>query len=154
MLLRIAIGWHFLYEGLEKYESTRKGGKPFSAEPYLRNATGPLSPSFRGMLPDVNRLAVLDPVRLKAGWAADVERIANHYNFDQVQRDKAQAELRDSKTYADIWFQDKEKVEKRLKYSHDLGEVQAIERNPAALSYERERAAAKRKDLDTRAPRP
>ena len=41
MLLRIAIGWHFLYEGLEKYESTRRG-EPFTAEPFLRNATGPL----------------------------------------------------------------------------------------------------------------
>ena len=39
-------------------------------------------------------------------------------------------------------------AEKRLKYYHELRAVQAIERNPTALSYERERAAAKRKDLD------
>ena len=40
VLLRIAIGWHFLTEGLEKVESTRYGKQPFSAEIYLRNATG------------------------------------------------------------------------------------------------------------------
>ena len=44
VLLRIAIGWHFLTEGLEKVESTRYGKQPFSAEIYLRNATGPLAP--------------------------------------------------------------------------------------------------------------
>ena len=147
MLLRIAIGWHFLYEGLEKYESTRRG-EPFTAEPYLRNATGPLAPSFRAMVPDVNSLAVLDPARLKAGWAADVERIANHFGFDRDQRDRARAALRASEGDADLWFQDSENAEKRLKYYHDLRAIQAIERNPSALPYEREWAAAKRRDLD------
>ena len=55
ILLRIAIGWHFLYEGCEKFESTLDGKEPFSAEIYLRNATGPLGPYFRGMLPDVEQ---------------------------------------------------------------------------------------------------
>ena len=56
--------------------------------------------------------------------------------------------LRASEVDADLWFQDSEHAEKRLKYYHDLRAVQAIERNPSALSYERERAAAKRQDLD------
>ncbi|MCA1686241.1 MAG: DoxX family protein, partial [Planctomycetia bacterium] len=38
--------------------------------------------------------------------------------------------------------------EKRAKYYHDLRAVQKVERNFFALSYERERAAAKRKELD------
>ena len=46
VLLRIAIGWHFLTEGLDKVESTRHGNEPFSAEIYLRNAAGPLAPAF------------------------------------------------------------------------------------------------------------
>ena len=65
VLLRIAIGWHFLYEGCEKVEGTLTGKEPFSAEMYVRNATGPFVSYFRGMLPDVNSLAMLDPVRLK-----------------------------------------------------------------------------------------
>jgi uncharacterized membrane protein YphA (DoxX/SURF4 family) len=148
VLLRIAIGWHFLYEGLEKIESTQKGGRPFTAEPYLRASTGPLAPYFRGLVPDVNSLAMLDPARLKAAWAVDVERIADHYGFDNDQREQAAKELRQSEEFADIWFSDREKAEDRKQYIDELREVQAIERNLGALSYQRERAAAKRKDLD------
>ena len=147
-MLRIAIGWHFLYEGLEKIESTHKGGKPFTAEPYLRNATGPFAPYFRNLVPDVNSLDKLDPDRLKAAWAADVERLAAHYRFDKDQRDKAAAQLQQADDFAAIWFSDKEAREKRDQYFDDLRQVQAVERNPDALSFERERAAAKRKDLD------
>jgi len=100
-------------------------------------------------VPDVNSLAMLDPDRLKATWAADVERIANHYGFDKDQRDKAATELRHSEQFADIWFSDNAMNDEREKYYHELRAVQAIERNPKALSFERERAAAKRKDLDT-----
>jgi uncharacterized membrane protein YphA (DoxX/SURF4 family) len=147
-LLRIAIGWHFLYEGLEKIDSTRKGSKPFTAEPYLRASTGPLAPYFRNLVPDVNGLDMLISARLKASWKADVDRIANHYGFDKEQRDKAAEELRQNEEFADIWFGDKETTEKRNKYFVELREVQRIEWNPGALSFERERAAAKRKDLD------
>ena len=93
VLLRIAIGWHFLTEGLDKVESTRHGKQPFSAEIYLRNATGPLAPQFRGMLPDVNGLALLDPTRLKSSWAETVERIEKHYKFNDEQKAKAKALL-------------------------------------------------------------
>jgi len=147
VLLRTAIGWHFLYEGLEKVEATWKGTKPFSAEVYLRNSAGPLAPYFRGLVPDMNGLAKLNPDRLKASWSRDVERIASHYGFDADQRARARAELRDSEAYADLWFQDAENVEKLRKYLHQLREVQTVERNPSALSYQRERAS-RRKDLD------
>jgi uncharacterized membrane protein YphA (DoxX/SURF4 family) len=149
VLLRVAIGWHFLYEGLEKYESTQKGGRPFTAEPYLRNATGPLAPRFRGLVPDVNSLEMLDRDQLKATWAADVERLAGHYGFDKDQRERAAARLKEADDFAEAWFSDKETREKVAKYKHELGGVQAVERNLHALSYERERAAAKRKELDS-----
>lgn len=148
MLLRIAIGWHFLYEGLEKVNSTRGGGKPFSAEPYLRASTGPLAPRFRAMIPDVNSLDKLTPERLKASWQKEVDQLADHYHFDQKQREEAQRELKNSEDFADIWFADREMAEKRAKYMHELAEVMKIERKPGAMSYELERAAAKRKDLD------
>jgi len=148
VLLRIAIGWHFLYEGMEKWESRHKPGKPFSAEVYLRNSTGPLAPYFRGLVSDVNGLAKLDPPRLKAAWAADAERIANHYRFDGDQRSKLDRELKDSEAKADELFAEKEFTEKRNKYLHQLHDVQSVERKRGALSFERERAAARRKDLD------
>jgi uncharacterized membrane protein YphA (DoxX/SURF4 family) len=147
VLLRIAIGWHFQTEGWEKVNGFLKG-KPFNAEPFLRASTGPLSPYFRGLVPDVNGLAKLDPDRLKSAWAEDVERIAAHFDFDSDQRAKAKAELQDSEHFADVWFHDRENLEKRQKYYHDLAAVQKVEKEPLALSYERERAAERRKDLD------
>lgn len=148
MLLRVAIGWHFLYEGLEKIESTRKGGRPFSAEPYLRSATGPLGTYFRNIIPDVNSLEMLNLDRLKAKWAAEVEQLASHYNFDKDQRDKAAAKRKQAEDFAEVWFSDHETTEQRQKYFHELGDVMKVEQDLNALSFQRERAAAKRKDLD------
>jgi uncharacterized membrane protein YphA (DoxX/SURF4 family) len=147
VLLRVAIGWHFLYEGLDKIRAS-KSARPFSAEVYLRNSTGPLAPYFRGLVPDMNGLAKLDPDRLKAAWRQDVARIADHYGFDADQRAKAEAALQDSEEYADIWFQDGENAEKIRKYLQQLRQVQATERDPNALSFQRERAWERRRDLD------
>lgn len=149
VLLRIAIGWHFLTEGLEKYESTQKASQPFSAEVYLRNSSGPLAPYFRGMIPDVNNLALLDPTRLKSSWSDSVARIEKHYGFSQEQETEARKLLDKSLTWADYWFANPENDEKRQKYYHDLGKVQATESDPGAMSFERERAWESRKALDT-----
>jgi uncharacterized membrane protein YphA (DoxX/SURF4 family) len=45
--LRIGIGWHFLQQGLDKYENPK-----FSSEPFLRQAKGPLADRYRAMIPD------------------------------------------------------------------------------------------------------
>jgi uncharacterized membrane protein YphA (DoxX/SURF4 family) len=148
IVLRMAIGWHFLTEGTEKYQSTRYGKEPFSAEIYLRNATGPLAPYFRGMLPDVNGLALLDEPRLKAAWRSDVERIADHFRFTEPQRSQAAKLLDEAERRAKSWFNDPGNHEKRLKYYHDLGEVQRTERDPNALSFQLERAWDARRALD------
>jgi uncharacterized membrane protein YphA (DoxX/SURF4 family) len=149
VLLRVAIGWHFLYEGVEKVESTRSGHERFSAEIYLRNATGPLAPYYRGMLPDVNSLAVLDQGKLKSRWSDDVTRIADHLKFTQEQRTEAQKLLADHLQWADYWFNDPENSEKRLKYFADLAKVQKTEQDPYALAYERERAWEARRSVDS-----
>jgi uncharacterized membrane protein YphA (DoxX/SURF4 family) len=148
VLLRIAIGWHFLTEGTEKYQSTRYGKEPFSAEIYLRNATGPLAPYFRGMLPDANGLALLDESRLKTAWRSDVERIVDHFRFSEAQRSQAAQLFDQSERWANAWFHDPENQEKRGKYYHDLGEVQRTERDTEALSFQLERAWDARRSLD------
>jgi uncharacterized membrane protein YphA (DoxX/SURF4 family) len=146
----MAIGWHFLYEGREKYDSTKKtGAKPFSAESYLRNATGPLARYYRGIVPDVNSLAKLDAARLKAAWAEDVKRIEERYGYDEKQKADAETALHKAEADADAYFLDKDFLENRRKYIHELVEVQSTERNRNALSYELERAVERRKDLNT-----
>ena len=148
VLLRIAIGWHFLTEGLDKVESTRYGKQPFSAEIYLRNAAGPLAPQFRSMLPDADGLDLLDPAKLKQSWEENFGRVENHFKFTDEQKSRAKALLEQGSTWADVWFYAPDNKEAREKYLHELAEVEKTERNPDALSYERERAWESRRTLE------
>jgi len=148
ILLRIAIGWHFLYEGWEKVESRIKGHQPFSAEVYLRNATGPLAPFFRNLIPDVDGLERLNPTYLRAQAQADLDAIANKYGFDQTIRELAKKELEKQEQWIAYWFNDPEIAEKKTKYLRDLEVVEKIERDPSPTSYDRERAWDLRRSLE------
>src|SRR5215831_17795964 len=56
LALRLAIGWHFLFEGLYKVNTHLVGptetNRPFSSEPYFRNAPGPVAPFMRQQFDD------------------------------------------------------------------------------------------------------
>src|ERR1043166_1717259 len=69
VLLRLAIGWDFLFEGIEKYRSVSTGesvaigkpwagesGKPWTSEPYFREGTGPLAKFVRSRIGDTDDL--------------------------------------------------------------------------------------------------
>jgi uncharacterized membrane protein YphA (DoxX/SURF4 family) len=148
ILLRIAIGWHFLYEGWEKVDSRLTGKEPFSAEIYLRNANGPFARYFQGLLPDPDGLATLDPDRLKGAWKDAVAQLGDHYAFTLDQRSKAQKVLDENLRWADYWFDDPENAEKRKKYEHDLRHLEATQRDPQALSYQSEQLPIARRSLD------
>jgi thiosulfate dehydrogenase [quinone] large subunit len=54
-VLRVLIGWHFLYEGIIKlYDPV------WSAKPYLAGATGPLAPVFKSMAANDSLLHIID----------------------------------------------------------------------------------------------
>ncbi|MEX0715174.1 MAG: hypothetical protein WD066_01235 [Planctomycetaceae bacterium] len=59
VLLRIAIGWQFTYEGLWKLD-TRDTATPWTAAGYLKNAQGPLAPYFRQLVDDPHDLHWVD----------------------------------------------------------------------------------------------
>ena len=149
ILLRVAIGWHFLNEGVEKIQSTKYGKEPFSAEIYLRNANGPFGPFFRGMLPDATSASLRDPELVKAAWKEEVQQIINHYKFNDAQKGKAQALLNKSLDWAEHWFHHHDNVEKLAKYKHDLEMVEKTEANENALSFERERSWEARRLAET-----
>jgi uncharacterized membrane protein YphA (DoxX/SURF4 family) len=50
VILRMTIGWHFLYEGVWKIENA----DAFSARPFLTQAKGPAAPLFYAMVPDLD----------------------------------------------------------------------------------------------------
>jgi uncharacterized membrane protein YphA (DoxX/SURF4 family) len=76
VLLRLAIGWHFFFEGWHKIHShwnlvwdswldvrvdtigQTETNRPFSSEGYFREATGPLGPVFRHLIGDLDEDAL------------------------------------------------------------------------------------------------
>ncbi|MCS7236719.1 MAG: hypothetical protein NZ899_00430 [Thermoguttaceae bacterium] len=103
VLLRISIGWHFLYEGVWKLARPE-----FTSEPFLLEAKGPFAPIFYAMVPDVDgRIRLkLDPNGAKHGgrpavsgdayleaWKAFRDRAERYYGFSADQAKQADALL-------------------------------------------------------------
>ena len=59
VVLRVAIGWHFLYEGIAKQTSAS-----WSAAGYLRQARGPFAGLFRWIASEPNMLANADLITM------------------------------------------------------------------------------------------
>jgi uncharacterized membrane protein YphA (DoxX/SURF4 family) len=87
VVLRISIGWHLFYEGMWKL-GTRNTASPWTAEGYLKNATGPLRTTFRKMTGDENDLKWLDYEAMSTKWDAWRDRFVAHYGaeLEQVNR--------------------------------------------------------------------
>src|SRR5262245_28576711 len=121
ILLRLAIGWHFLVEGFQKIPSEQLSlfglyvnHKPFSSAGYFREAPGPLGDTIRKYAgdPDAEALSRLTvqpvpdgrdpaayapklrvPPGLKADWEAYLKAFAAHYELDGQQQKAADAAL-------------------------------------------------------------
>jgi len=61
VLLRVGIGWHFLYEGIHKFYPVAD----FSAEGFLGIAKGPTAEWYYWMLPDLDGIQRLEIVKIK-----------------------------------------------------------------------------------------
>lgn len=98
VLLRLSIGWHFLFEGLQKVYSLFTP-KPFSAAVYFRESAGPLSSSLKPMLPDPEKEFVgkLTPEGMQERWreiaAPYIEGLSGEARAKaEATRDASQAE--------------------------------------------------------------
>jgi uncharacterized membrane protein YphA (DoxX/SURF4 family) len=60
-LFRVAIGWHFLYEGLAKLWTVN-----WTATGFLANATGPFAGVYRWMASSEGLMNIIDPVNVAA----------------------------------------------------------------------------------------
>lgn len=146
--LRMAIGWHFLYEGMEKLHSFQTA-KPFSAEPYLRNATGPLTDTFRAIIPDVDSKEHLNLQKRAAAWKEELNAYTAHYGLTADQKAAGEKAYEAAAKKLDEWSKAKDNREDLEKYLSELAKNEALLNNSEAMSYERERSQAKRKDLET-----
>lgn len=85
VLLRISIGWQFLYEGLWK-RSTMTSPTPWTSEGYLKNAQGPLRDYFRKMTGDPDDLKWLDYATVSQRWYDWRDRFVKHFHLDEKQQ--------------------------------------------------------------------
>jgi uncharacterized membrane protein YphA (DoxX/SURF4 family) len=117
VLLRLAIGWHFVFEGYEKFTSPS-----WSSEGYLRESSGPLAPMFRQIAGDplADRLtprpfeAKEDPSKakfheymppvLEKEWQAWFDRFTSHYKLSEKQHDDAETKFRQSEDAIVSWM--------------------------------------------------
>jgi uncharacterized membrane protein YphA (DoxX/SURF4 family) len=84
VLLRISIGWQFLYEGLWKVNE-QKSSTPWSAEGFLKNAEGPFRDNFRSLTGDPDDLQWINYDQVNENWEAWRERFIRHYGLNEVQ---------------------------------------------------------------------
>lgn len=97
VVLRVTIGWHFLYEGVWKINPENE----FSAKPFLATSKGPAAELFYAMLPDLNgveRLSVIENTEgeillegtiYRNAWYAHKERFKKRYNLNEQQAEEA-----------------------------------------------------------------
>jgi uncharacterized membrane protein YphA (DoxX/SURF4 family) len=86
VLLRVAIGWQFVYEGLWKL-NTFSSAKPWTSAGYLRNARGPLRNFYRGMTGDPDDLHWLDYDQVAASWDAYRDAfVTEHPDLTEAQK--------------------------------------------------------------------
>jgi uncharacterized membrane protein YphA (DoxX/SURF4 family) len=101
VVLRVAIGWHFLYEGVWKYTHP-----DFSAATFLKQAKGPLAEQYYALVPDVNGQAKLDREVVLADLDERHAAVVAYYSFDDAQRKTAERILGLRKKQLTEWFAD------------------------------------------------
>ena len=124
VVLRLVIGWHFAMEGVYKWHTWYVGdtisNKPFSSEPYFRQATGPVAPLLREYVigdPDEDTLALVIPAgtasdapgqrvppALAKKWDEYLKNFAKHYKLDAKLHSDAQAILEQLKSHYGTWL--------------------------------------------------
>ena len=93
VLLRLAIGWHLLYEGLCKLDSYSTD-HPWSARAYLESSEGPFSEFFRGLIDKEVPQSEFEQEYIANKWLRHLERFKQFYNLDMDQRESAEGEFR------------------------------------------------------------
>jgi uncharacterized membrane protein YphA (DoxX/SURF4 family) len=100
IVLRIAIGWHFLYEGVSKW-SVEPWQPPFTSEPYLQGSLGPFRGAFRSLISDKEGIARLKKESIEAALDERYQDILHHYKetkpFSEAQKARLKATRDDLK---------------------------------------------------------
>ncbi len=103
VLLRLALGWHFLYEGYWKWKHPE-----WSAAGFFRQARGPFAHHFHRLLPDYDGRNRLDKQWVFSRWQAQLQQAIDHYGFDEKQQQAARKLLQLFEKQLDDFFAENE----------------------------------------------
>ena len=76
-VLRMAVGWHFLYEGISKLTISN-----WSSYSYLANSTGPLSGLYHSMAASPSLLKVIDILNMYGLLLIGIALVPRHFYQD------------------------------------------------------------------------
>jgi uncharacterized membrane protein YphA (DoxX/SURF4 family) len=130
VLLRLTIGWHFLYQGLAKYEDPN-----FSSVGFLGQAKGPLGDKYRELLlDDWDGRRALDPApesRKKFSERIDaaLKQFEDFYKPGKEQLAAAQQAAAARKLQIESYLQDN--AEDIEKYLHGLERLDEAKKSPS-----------------------
>jgi len=153
VLLRMTIGWHFLYAGLWKLQHP-----DFSSGGFLRQAKGPLAGYFLRLVPDVDGRQRLNPVdpddtaEPNPVWAALKayhDRFVEHYQLDEQQRARAQQRLQEAQArLKEFLAREQEAI---LDYFKQLDQLAEDRQQPGAgsIPYLQKRLGEKQQELQS-----
>ena len=119
VILRMSIGWQFLYEGLWKI-NTLKTASPWTAAGYLKNAQGPLRSVFREMTGDPNELSWLDYDTVAARWDKWHELFLQQY---PSLTDRQKSQVAQMLNGPEFFFAELEKLPDGVEFGGSLGKV-------------------------------
>jgi uncharacterized membrane protein YphA (DoxX/SURF4 family) len=88
VLLRVTVGWHFLYQGVWKVQTPS-----FSASGFLSQAKGPLADHFYALVPDIDGTQHLDFETQLAAMKLYAAAFADQYKLDEAQQVAAKRAL-------------------------------------------------------------
>lgn len=142
VLLRITIGWHFLYQGLWKLDNPS-----FTSAGFLSQAKGPWADDFHALIPDYYGYERLDEKKLFAKWENLVERAKAKYSLTPEQQQRAAVALAAKKGLAQQFFVDNEEPLKN--YFYDLNRWREAGKDPHfnGTEFHKKRVYDKEKSL-------
>src|SRR5262245_51411899 len=121
VVLRIAIGWHFMIEGVWKIRTHLTGptstNVPWTGEPFFREGTGPIADWYRQTL-GISEESVLqkfqyipdaDSAVAEREWIQYLAQLSKHYGLTEEQRLAAQKVFNEHRDPMGAWIQSKTK---------------------------------------------
>jgi uncharacterized membrane protein YphA (DoxX/SURF4 family) len=145
VLLRVSVGWHFLYQGVWKLENPT-----FSSRGFLSHAKGPLADEFHKLIPDYDGRQRLDDEHRLGALNNYHSSFSKHFKLGPEQKEAAERVLVHRKAQVEQYFADyQEDIDT---YWHEWDLLERAKQEPSRnMPFEQRRNWNKESELRGRA---